>query len=48
MVMMELHENPNILISMDSWNLNFDSGFRKYMGILIMEFLFPIYYVLHN
>jgi hypothetical protein len=48
MVMVELHENRNILIPMDSWNLNFDNGFRKYMGILVMELLFPIYYVLHN
>jgi hypothetical protein len=35
--MAELHENLDKLISMDSWNLNFDSGSKKYMGILVME-----------
>jgi hypothetical protein len=48
MMMTELHENPNILVPMDSWSLNFDDGFKKYMGIFAMEILFLIYYVLHN
>ncbi len=39
---------PWHLVPMDSWNFNFDSGFKKYMGILIMEIFIIIYYVLHN
>jgi hypothetical protein len=45
---MELHENLDILVTMNSWSLNFHSGSRKYMKILIIEIMFPIYYVLHN
>jgi hypothetical protein len=44
----EIHENLDILIPMDSWNPNFDNGSKKYMGILVMEILILIYYVLHN
>jgi hypothetical protein len=33
---------------MDSWKPNFDYGFKKYMGIIVMEILILIYYVLHN
>jgi hypothetical protein len=46
--MVELHENLDILVLLDSWSFNFDNRPRMYMGILIMEILFPIYYVLHN
>jgi hypothetical protein len=45
---MKLHEKLNILIPMDSWSLNFDSGSKMYMGILVMEILLIIFYVLHN
>jgi hypothetical protein len=45
---MEPHENHDILVLMDSWNPNFDDGCKKYMGILVMEIIFPIYYVLYN
>ncbi len=38
----------DILLSMDSWNLTFDGGFKKFMGIVVMEILFPINYVLHK
>jgi hypothetical protein len=47
-MIMELHENPNIIVPMDSWSLNFNNGSKKYMGIIVMEILFPTYYVLHN
>jgi hypothetical protein len=46
--MAELHENLNILVPMDSWNLNFDGGLKTYLGIFVMQTLIPIYYVLHN
>jgi hypothetical protein len=36
----KLHENPNILIPMDLLSFDFDGGFKKCMGILVMEFLF--------
>jgi hypothetical protein len=39
----KLHENLDILVSMYSWNPNFDDGSKKYMGIIVMEILFPIY-----
>jgi hypothetical protein len=45
---MQLHENLKILVLMDSWRPNFNGGSKKYMGILVMEILFSIYYVLHN
>jgi hypothetical protein len=44
----KLRENLNILIPMDLWNPNFDSGSTKYIGILVMEILILIYFVLHN
>jgi hypothetical protein len=47
-VMAKLHENPKNLIPMDSWSPNFHDGSKKYMGIVVMEILIPIYYVLHN
>jgi hypothetical protein len=46
--MVELHENPNILILMDSWSFHFDNGSKKYMGIFVVEVLFWIYYIQHN
>jgi hypothetical protein len=46
--MTKLHENLDILVPMDFWSLNFDDGSMKYMGILVMKILIPIYYVLHN
>ncbi len=41
--MAELHENPDILILMDLWSPNFNDGSGKYMRILVMKFLIPIY-----
>jgi hypothetical protein len=46
--MAELHENSNILDLMDSSNLNFDGGSRNMWGVFVMQFLIPIYYVLHS
>jgi hypothetical protein len=46
--MMELHENPDILVPMESWSPDFNNEFKKYMGIFVMEIIFIIYYVLHN
>jgi hypothetical protein len=48
MMATKLDENPDILVPMDSWSLNFDDGSKKCMGIRVMEILIPIYYVLHN
>jgi hypothetical protein len=42
------HENSNILDLMDSSNLNFDDGSRKYVGVFVMQILISIYYVLHS
>jgi hypothetical protein len=44
----ELHEDPDILLQWIRKNVNFNGGSRKYMGILVMEIIIIIYYVLHN
>jgi hypothetical protein len=41
--MVELHENLDILVPMDSWNPNFNDGSKS-----IREILISIYYVIHN
>jgi len=38
----------NILVAMDWWSPNFDDRLKTFMGILVMEIIFPIYYVLHK
>jgi hypothetical protein len=48
MMVEELQENPDIFVLMNLWISNFDSGSRKYMGILVTKILIPNYYVLHN
>jgi hypothetical protein len=47
--MVELHENLDILILMDSWSFNFDDRPRMYTGILVMEiyFQFTMYYIIN-
>jgi hypothetical protein len=44
--MIELYENLNAIIPMDSLSPNFDGQSRLYKRILIVEDLFPIEYVL--
>lgn len=44
--MVELYENLDTLVAMNSISLNFNGGFGQYKGIIIMKNLFPIDYVI--
>ncbi len=44
----EPHENSNILDLMDSLNPNFDGRSISMWGFFVMQFLIPIFYVLHS